>query len=293
MKVYMFHYVQKNFSYFHFDFNMFEKFIKEYSKKYNFIGLEDFKSLYNNNNVFKEKDNNVLLTFDDGTKDHYKYVYKILKKYNAKGLFFLTSNIFERKILDIHKIHMLISKVDCNLLSNDILVLAEQESLNIDREKMVKTKYDNDEMKFVKQMLQYILPDEIRKKILDTLLNKYNIKISFDDFYLSINEIMEMRDNGMEFGIHTKSNKRLEFLSKDEQKKEIEENIKKLEKNGVLSNIRTIAYPFGSYNKETFDILKKNRIEFAFTIDAKYNKKSKYEIERIDAKKLEKIFGGN
>ena len=79
----------------------------------------------------------------------------------------------------------------------------------------------------------------------------------------------------------------------DEQKKEIEENIKKLEKNGVLSNIRTIAYPFGSYNKETFDILKKNRIEFAFTIDAKYNKKSKYEIERIDAKKLEKIFGGN
>ena len=41
--------------------------------------------------------------------DHYEIVYPILKKYNVSGLFFLSSNIFEKKILDINLIHRIIA----------------------------------------------------------------------------------------------------------------------------------------------------------------------------------------
>lgn len=61
---------------------IFEKQVKYLiSKKYNFIGLEDLSS----NNIKKP----VMLTFDDGYVDNYKFVFPILKKYNIKAVIFL------------------------------------------------------------------------------------------------------------------------------------------------------------------------------------------------------------
>lgn len=51
------------------------------SKGYTFIGLEDLSS-----NNFKKP---LMITFDDGYLDNYKYVFPILKKYNIKAVIFL------------------------------------------------------------------------------------------------------------------------------------------------------------------------------------------------------------
>lgn len=82
MKVYMFHYVTKNFNYYHFDADLFEKTIVDLMKDNNIISYSDFIYKFNNNLI---SENDILLTFDDGTIDHYEYVYKILKKYNLSG----------------------------------------------------------------------------------------------------------------------------------------------------------------------------------------------------------------
>ena len=63
-----------------------KKFIKQIESlknKYNFISYDDLK----NNIKYKKKlvKKPLLLTFDDGYKDHIKYVYPELKKRKIKG----------------------------------------------------------------------------------------------------------------------------------------------------------------------------------------------------------------
>ena len=61
---------------------IFEKQVKYLlSKRYNFIGLEDLSA-----GTFKKP---VMITFDDGYLDNYKYVFPILKKYKIKAVIFL------------------------------------------------------------------------------------------------------------------------------------------------------------------------------------------------------------
>ena len=108
MKVYMFHYVSKNFNYYHYDLDLFDKTICYLSNNYKIISLKEFNSMIENK--IQITDNYVMLTFDDGTIDHYQNVYPILKKYNCSGLFFIPSCIFKNKVLDIQIIHQLLSK---------------------------------------------------------------------------------------------------------------------------------------------------------------------------------------
>jgi hypothetical protein len=53
-----------------------------------------------------------------------------------------------------------------------------------------------------------------------------------------------------------------------------------------LPNIKAIAYPFGSYNRETLEILKSLKIDLGFTINKKLGLNNSLEIERIDCNVL-------
>ena len=175
MKVYMFHYVMKRFNYFHFEYNMFEDCIRKLKREYKIIGLDEIR--YINKNL----DKYVILTFDDGTKDHYEFVYPILKKYNVKGVFFVSSNIFENKILDIHLIHQLIAKIGINKIYNDVQELVKKERISINATDFISETNDDYKMKYVKQLLQFILPNEIKELFLNELVYKYNISKKMSD----------------------------------------------------------------------------------------------------------------
>lgn len=71
---------------------IFEKQIKYLiSRKYTFIGLED---LTTQKSKIKKP---VMITFDDGYIDNYKYVFPILKKYNVKAVIFLIAGDIGKK----------------------------------------------------------------------------------------------------------------------------------------------------------------------------------------------------
>ena len=283
MKVYMFHYVMKRFNYFHFEYNMFEDCIRKLKREYKIIGLDEIR--YINKNL----DKYVILTFDDGTKDHYEFVYPILKKYNVKGVFFVSSNIFENKILDIHLIHQLIAKIGINKIYNDVQELVKKERISINATDFISETNDDYKMKYVKQLLQFILPNEIKELFLNELVYKYNISKKMSDYYLTKNEVMEMKNYGMDFGLHTKNHKRLELLSKKEQKDEILQNLNILDANNILPKTKAIAYPFGSYNKETLEILKVLKIDFGFSINRNLGINRSFEIQRIDCNILKNV----
>ena len=73
--------------------------------KYNFFDCS------NVDNFFKKKIlNKNFLTFDDALKSHYNFVYKILKKHNLNGIFYVpTLPYITHKILDVHKIHLILN----------------------------------------------------------------------------------------------------------------------------------------------------------------------------------------
>ena len=141
-------------------------------------------------------------------------------------------------------------------------------------------------MRYVKQTLQFILPDNIRKNILNELVSKYNISKNVSDYYLTKEEILIMKDNGMEFGLHTENHKRLELLSKNDQKREIIDNLKILKENNVLPELKAIAYPFGSYNEDTLKILDELKINLGFAANKTLEINDSLEIKRIDCNVL-------
>lgn len=283
MRVYMFHYVTTNFNYFHFDKFGFERVVLELMNNYNIIGLTEAKEkIIANENT----NNDIILTFDDGTKDHYENVYPILKKYGIKGVFFLTSNIFYNEILDIHLIHRLISKVEISELFVEINNMLKENKVVINKDSFIDNRLDSYKMKYVKQILQFILPEDIKNKILRKLIKKYNISLDFNEYYLSPKNAIEMKQNGMDIGLHTKSHKRLNLLSKIEQEEEILDNLSILNKYNLISGVKAISYPFGNYNKYTIDLLKYYDIDMGFTIDSVTKNQGLFEIQRVDCNEL-------
>lgn len=279
----MFHYVMKKFNYFHFDVDLFERYIRILKDKYIFIGIEEAKKIINLENSEKY----MMLTFDDGTKDHYEYVYPILNKYNIKGVFFVGTNIFYNEILDIHLIHRLIAKVGIDRLYDKTKEIIDEKQISINEKEFINN-IDGYKMRYVKQLLQYVLPQEIRVWVLRKLINEYEISQNLNEYYITYNEMLEMKNKGMDFGIHTRHHKRLELLNKDEQKVEIENDIEILKEKKILTNTKAIAYPFGSYNQNTLEVLNDLEVDLGFSIKRKFGIYKNLEIERIDCNELKK-----
>ena len=281
----MFHYVEKNFPYYHFDKDLFEKKLIEIIKNNKIISLKDLDNAISNNKI---PDNNyVMLTFDDGTKDHYCYVSKILNKYGCSGLFFITSSIFDKKVLNIQILHKLLSLNKFDEMYD--ILLSELNKINYPIDNInIKSTFDDKKVAVFKQLLQYKLPIEIRDKILKILIDKYNISSDCNDYYINIEQLKEMKQNGMYIGLHTRSHPNLALLNYEEQLEEIYSNLLVLKNNDLVDDkLLSLAYPYGCYNSDTIKILKKLNIKYAFKVSTD-NSENLFEINRIDCNVLKR-----
>lgn len=86
--------------------------------------------------------------------------------------------------------------------------------------------------------------------------------MNFDDY-------PKLYDN-FEIACHTYSHPHLEELSLSKQKDEVKKNIECLNKK-FNREIKGFAYPYGTYNKDTIDVLNKLGIKYARTTKATYS----------------------
>ena len=110
------------------------------------------------------------------------------------------------------------------------------------------------------------------------ILKKYNLKSCFyiitrwmdGDTYVTSDMVKEMDNSGIvEIGSHTLTHNKLGQNSYEKQYEELTLSKKDLET--LLSkNINTIAYPYGSYNKDTIAITKEN-YDYAVTVNPGFN----------------------
>ena len=85
---------------------------------------------------------------------------------------------------------------------------------------------------------------KLKNKILDYLLNKFDINFKPNDYYLSKKEIKYIASLGMVIGSHSESHTLLSRLSYKQQYKEIK-NSKTFLEEIINKKVETFCYPYG------------------------------------------------
>ena len=279
MKSIMYHYVKKQnkkekyAKYLH--YKNFEKQIIFFKKKYLFFNCKNIENFFLKKNFNKK----IFLTFDDSLKSHYTFVYKILKKHQLNGIFYIpTLPYLEKKILDVHKVHLILNYFGEKNSYNKLKDYIEEKMIDgpkrkFFRDKIYKNQKNTIEENYFKKTLNYYVKDNYKNFLIDKIFKFFfpdlNEKKFCDEFYLTEKEINEMSKNGMVFGGHTITHRVLSKLTNKEILHEVKTSLDFI---NHLSPYKTFAYPYGgfhSFNNYAEKILSNNDVKFSMNVKNK------------------------
>ena len=275
------------------ELNKFRKQINYFSKYFNILSYQDFIEIIQSKKIPKKP--SVLLTFDDGYKDHYNYVYPFLLKKKIRGVFYPPVKVIENKIvLDVNKIHFILEKEQHRTkIINEIRKYLQKKKI----EKYLKdirkidlsSRFDDKETILIKRLLQYFLPEKIRNDLINHLFKKIvneNFKEFSKKLYMNKENILEMSSDKFSFGSHGTYHKWLEHCDEKKQEQEIKESVLFYRKNIPNEKNLSFCYPYGSYNNKTIKLLKKYNLRFSFTtkpeVISTKNIMKKFHFPRLD-----------
>ena len=276
------------------EFSDFRKQIFYLKKNFNILSNNQFIEILNSRKIPKKK--SILLTFDDGYRDHFEYVFPFLKKQDVSAIFYPPIMCIKNKaVLDVNKIHFILAKEENRDKILDLIFLYVKKILNknpqqIGIEKInLLSRYDDKKTILIKRLLQNHLPLPYRKKIVDKIF-KHIVNYNEEEFskilYMNNNNIQELYKNNFSIGSHGYNHYWWEKINKNEQEMEIKNSINYFKKIKVFDKNFSVCYPYGSYNLQTLNLLKKYKIKFALTTRVgsinKKNIKKVYELPRFD-----------
>lgn len=257
------------------DTKLFREQIEFLAGHYNIITMEDLiGSLYEERSLPPFP---ALLTFDDGYIDHFVNAFPILDEKGLQGSFFVPGQaVMEHRVLLANKIHFILAAArKIEELTERIFRLLDTYRKEYDlRENehyygklAIDCVYDPKEIRFVKNLLQVELVEELRCRIADTLFQEY-VKIDEETFsrelYMNIDQIRCMKRNGMHIGCHGYSHAKIGLLSLEEQAEEVANCLGFLAKVGVSENGWSVCYPHGSYDQNLIGILRNAGCKIGF-----------------------------
>ena len=314
LPILMYHYVRPNSArmserHHVLDLGLFEQQLDVMAQKYEFVLGNDLLTIGDDSS---ELENKIWLTFDDGYRDCIDYVFPSFLEKSVVGTFYIpTEAIFERKLLDVNKIHILLSS---RATPREIVKIAEQyysdtgleETLNItfndlfDKYAVVNL-WNDRETEFIKKLFQKIIPTDIRKKYLAHVFNQVIERSEsswVDEFYMTPDDIQTLIDNGMEIGSHGHSHEWLAEMTVERQHDELTKSFAHLDNAVKDGRVRSMCCPFGSYNDETLNILRSldvrigvlNRIETYAEFEVEAH--DLLELDRIDIMFFDKFING-
>jgi len=285
----MYHYVRNNEDY-PYDcycrrFSEFESQINLVSSKFEILSPGDTEKI---KYYLQKSDRSAyLMTFDDGYKDH-ALCSKFLQSKNLSGIFFPPINAIKGELLDVNAIHYLIGQRSRSVdqLLEEVLLLVKAKNLKIKSfrglpisiedylKQNIESRYDEVSTTLVKRLLQRdIIGDSARRDVIHECLKSIsNLTVSehAQDFYLTVKEMQQMRDEGMFFGSHGLTHRYLNTLSVDEQYNEIIKSFNELEELGLINidrDPKVMCYPYGAYDSDTINILIDQNVTYSLTTE--------------------------
>jgi len=278
MKAVMYHYVRQEeesipfFIYLHLE--NFRRQLDYFTDRYDFISLEEFMG--NIKEGTPVNSNGLILTFDDGFIDHYRYVYPELAERNLWAIFYIPTSIYNgTDLLDVHGIHLLLGAYGGasmmsaleEMITDDMLV-----DRNIDSfRKLTYHTQDNEEAsRLFRQILNYYISYEHRHPIIVKLLNRFfGDKNISGRFYMTLEHLKEMKSAGMVIGSHGNNHLVYSKLTPADQEEDIKGSFDFFEKSIGPLDIKTFCYPYGihSCTSDAIGILDRERCLFSFTVE--------------------------
>jgi len=221
----------------------------------------------------------IVLTFDDGLRDHYEHVLPELRARGLWGIFYVaTLPQTERRVLDVHKVHLALGR------AGGKSVLAELR--DVIRPDMVEPEYvarlegnlyrghvEDEATAEVKRLLNYYLRLEHRSMACHEVFRRTGGDDARDvvQHYASAAQLRLLRDAGMTIGGHSVSHHLLSQLSELDQEREIQDSLTTLAE--VLGQrIASFCFPYGgdhSFNTHTLTVLEAAGIESCFSVDGR------------------------
>ena len=290
------------------DLELFTSQIELLSKHFDFLLSDD---LLIDSNKHSELGKKIWLTFDDAYRDCIDYVYPVLLENKARATFYIpTEAVYRRKLLDVNKIHILIS---CGASPEEVVKTSKQYFYEMSLENQVGKSFDelfnlygventfNDKnTEFLKKIFQRALPAKIRKVLLNEVFRAFVTRSEsswVDELYLNSDDVRKLLNSGMEIGSHGHSHEWLEDLNQVEQASDIKTSIELLQSECPKLIVSSICYPYGSYNKATLAVLNDLKIRTGLLNNFESNyanldlgSKSLLELERIDIMFFEQFF---
>ena len=291
------------------DLNEFSRQLRILTQKHYFVTGTSVRSL-----TFESPANSkppVWLTFDDGYLDHFQYVLPELLSHGAVASFFIpTKAIFERTLLDVNKVHILLSaNVTTAQLIEQMRELYETNSgevatgssFNELRSKYgVANSLNDSDTRFIKILLQQALPNDFRQIIIRGLFEE-NIKREesafVDEMYMTPDQVKQLHGYGMNIGSHGHEHSRFEFMSLESQRKEMEISLNFLSSLGIKDASSVMCYPHGSFNSSSKTIVSEFGCEVAVSVKSAIADLGSKDIDwlelpRIDTKYFDKFMNG-
>jgi peptidoglycan/xylan/chitin deacetylase (PgdA/CDA1 family) len=247
----------------------------------------------------------VLLTFDDGYRDHCDNVLPILLENEMRGCFFPPAKaVMENEVLDVNKIHfVLASEPDkARILDSLFRMLGEARGEfdlrsrdDYERELAHPGRFDPAEIILIKRLLQRDLPEPLRKRITDELFREY---VSEDEaafsqeLYMSVSDLRVMREAGMWIGSHGYDHYWLDSLNEADQEREIDRSTSFLRGFGCELSDWVIGYPYGAFSDSLLRILRRRGCQAGFTTEvriADLDRDDPLTLPRLDTNDLPKV----
>ena len=247
------------------EFELFVRQLDYLQENYSIISLLQLLDYVRHNKALPV--NPCLLTFDDGYKDHFQYVFPELYRRGLSGVFFpVVKTVTDRFMLDVNRIHYILASIaDTHQLVKTIDQLCLESGIQQADISRLHQQYEHAnrlntaETFYIKNLLQHALPKGIRSEIADELFMRFVSRDSkgfANQLYLSESDILKMLDAGMSFGIHGYQHIRLDTSPIAMQTEEISRSIEFLDELGQGSESSVICYPYGEYDNQTIDIAK-------------------------------------
>lgn len=235
----------------------FEKHLKFYKENFEVVSMDEI-----HRETTKTK---LVITFDDGYLGNYKYAYPLLKNYNLKALFFITTGFIDKTYF----YWILLLKL-------------------IESEKKSFFSLSKIDLSLTPLLLKYSLTKIVKRFFKYSYIKKINTindsKKLMSDFFMNWENIIEINNNELfKIGAHSVSHPILSKLSYEDQRFEIESSINDLEEK-IGEKVEDFAYPFGKnedYNSDSKKILSSLDLNIFTTELGDNSDFDRFEIKRI------------
>lgn len=282
------------------DLRAFEAQLDYLARHYQFVTMDTVIALFNGEPV-ELPPNPVLLTFDDGYADHFRYVFPRLFDRGVSGAFYPAAvTAIDRQILDANRVHFVLASIG----DPDALIEMIEAGIEAERgahqlwtveqyraEFMTASRFDEPRVAYAKRMLQFVLPDRLRQSIADAAFQRFVTRDEpgfAEELYMGPAELRTMRANGMHIGLHSDRHVWLGKLSREEQAAEITGSFRVLEMLGSPRRNFSFCFPYGNYNGDTLALLDGFGCSLALTTRSAVASlgDSRLEIPRLDTNQL-------